>query len=92
MDVRLLQRRVDGAFGVGADDEDVRVPLLQVAAGARDRPAGPDGDDEGVDLAAGLLPDLRPGHLVVGVRVGHVRVLVGLEGAGDLLAKRSETE
>ena len=76
---------VDGALGVGADDLDLRVALLQVAPGARDRAAGADGDDECVDLAVRLLPDLRPRRLVVGLRVGHVRVLVGLEAAGDLL-------
>ena len=37
------------------------------------------------DLAAGLPPQLRPGRVVVRLRVGRVRVLVGLERAGDLL-------
>ena len=37
------------------------------------------------DAAAGLAPQLRPRRLVVGLRVGGIAVLVGLEGAGDLL-------
>ena len=40
-----------------------------------------------VHLAARLLPDLGPGRLVVRLRVRLVRVLVGLEGAGDLLGE-----
>ena len=36
---------------------------------------------------AGLAPQLRPGRQVVRLRVGRVRVLVGLEGAGDLLGE-----
>jgi hypothetical protein len=87
VDVALLDGGVDGALRIGADDQDARVLLLQVAPGAGDRPAGPDRDDERVDPAAGLLPDLRAGELVVGVRVRHVRVLVGLERARDLLGE-----
>ena len=75
---------VDRAHGVGADDLDGRVLLLQVASRSGDRAAGADADDEVRELAVGLAPQLRPGRLVVGLRVGRVRVLVGLEGAGDL--------
>ena len=50
-------------------------------------PAGPQGDHEGVQLAAGLLPDLGAGGVVVRLGVGHVGVLVGLEPAGDLLGQ-----
>ena len=46
--------RVDGALGIGSDDEQVGVLLLQIAAGAGDRPARADGDDDGVELAARL--------------------------------------
>jgi hypothetical protein len=35
--------------------------LLQVLAGAADRAARADADDEVVDTAVGLLPDLGPG-------------------------------
>ena len=60
---------------------------LQVAADAGDRPAGADAGDEVGDPARGLAPDLRAGGVVVGLRVGRVAVLVGLEGAGDLLGQ-----
>ena len=62
--------------------------LLEVAPDAGDRAAGSDGDDDRVDVAAvGLLPELRPGRLVVRLGIGRVRVLVGLEAAGDLLGE-----
>ena len=80
-------RGVDRALGVGADDHDVRRVLLEVAADAGDRAARADRDDDRVDLAARLLEDLGPRHLVVRLRVRHVRVLVGLEAAGDLLGE-----
>ena len=86
--VRLdLRRRVDRAERVGADDLEVRVALLEVAPGARDRPAGADADHEVGDAATALLPQLGPGGEVVRLRVGRVAVLVGLEGAGDLLGQ-----
>src|SRR4030095_13928326 len=73
-----------GTFGIGADDEDVRVALLEIATGARDRSSGAHGDNHSVDLAVRLFQDLGARLLVVSVRIGHVRVLVGLEGAGNL--------
>ena len=76
---------VDRALGVGADDLDVGVLLLEVARHPGDRPARADADDEVGEPAAGLAPQLGPGRLVVRQRVGGVRVLVGLEGARDLL-------
>ena len=78
---------VDRADRVGADDLDGRVALLEVAAGAGDRAAGADAGDEVRDAAARLLPQLGAGGRVVGVRVGRVEVLVGLEGARDLLGQ-----
>ena len=78
---------VDRALRVGADDQELRVPLLQVAPRARDRAARADGDHDRVELAAGLLPDLRARRLVVRLRVRHVRVLVGLVAARDLLGE-----
>ena len=62
-----------------------RVALLEVAPGAGDRPAGADAGHEVGDAPAGLPPQLGAGRQVVRLRVGVVEVLVGLEGAGDLL-------
>ena len=78
---------VDRALRVGADDQEVRVLLLQVAARAGDRAARADGDHDRVELAAGLLPDLGARRLVVRLRIGHVRVLVGLVAARNLLGE-----
>jgi hypothetical protein len=85
VDVGLLLRRVDRAFWVGPDDQNLGLAFLEEAPDAGDRAAGAHGDHDRGELAAGLLQDLRPGHLVVGVGIRHVRVLVGLEAAGDLL-------
>ena len=74
----------DAAFGVGADDLDGRVAGLQGAGRAGDRAAGPDAGDEVGDPTLGLVPDLRPGRLLVGRRVLLVPVLVGLERARDV--------
>ena len=76
--------RVDASLRVGADDHEVRLALLQVAAGAADRAARADGGHEVRDPALGGLPDLRPGRRVVRLRVGGVRVLVGLPRARRL--------
>ncbi len=78
---------VDRALGVGADDQQVRLALLQIAGDAGDRAARADGDHDRVELAAGLLPDLGPGRAVVRLRVPGIRVLVGLVRAGDLLGE-----
>ena len=78
---------VDRADGVGADHDEVGVLLAQVARHAGDRPAGADADDEVRQAAPGLAPQLRPGRLVVRLRVGRVAVLVGLERARDLLGQ-----
>ena len=75
---------VDRARRVGADDLDLGVLLLEVAADAADRAAGAHAGHEVGDPAVGLLPDLRTGGLVVGARVVRVGVLVGLPGAGLL--------
>ena len=87
MQILLALRRVHRAFGIGADDQHLRLSLLEVAPDAADRAARADRDDDRVDLAARLLPDLRPGQAVVRLRVRHVGVLVGLEAAGDLLGE-----
>src|SRR5690606_36404595 len=75
---------VDRADRVGADDLDVGVALLEVAPDAGDRAAGAHAGDQVRDPALGLLPQLGAGGAVVGLRVGRVEVLVGLERAGDL--------
>ena len=66
----------DRAEGVHADDPNLRVLLLQVAADPADRPAGPHPADEMGDGAVRVSPDLRAGRLVVGPRIGLVGVLV----------------
>ncbi len=82
----LLVGGEDRALGVDRDDTRSRAVLLEVAAHARDRPTGADGDDDRVDVpAVGLLPELGAGRLVVRLRVRRVRVLVRLEAARDLL-------
>src|SRR5205085_2222059 len=68
--------REDRALGVGADHADGGVLLLEVAADARDRPAGADTRDERGHAAPGLLPDLGPGGAVVDLGVGEVAELV----------------
>jgi hypothetical protein len=84
---------VDRADRVGAVDLHPAVgDLLEVAADAAERAAGAGAGDEVRDPPVGLLPQLRPGALVVRARVGRVGVLVRLPGAGDLLASRSLTE
>ena len=77
--------RVHRTDRVGADDVHPAVgDVLEVVAGARDRPAGADPRDEVRDSPVGLLPQLRAGA-DVRLRVGRVGVLVGLPAAVDLL-------
>ena len=71
----LLEHR---AVGVDAPDLDAGFLLLQVLADAADRAAGADADHQMIDPAVGLVPDLGPGLLVVGLGVRRVVVLVGL--------------
>ena len=73
---------VDRADRVGADDLDGRVLLLEVAPDAGDRAAGADADDEVRDAPAGLAPQLRPGRLVVRLRVGRVAYWLGWKAPG----------
>jgi len=86
---RLLprRRRVERALGVGPHDQQVGVPLLEVAGGPRDRAPGPHPGHQDVDLPLRLLPDLRPRRLVVGPGVLLVGVLVRLERPRDLLGE-----
>ena len=75
---------VGRGHGVDADDAH-RAPLLERRAGARQRAAGADAGDEAGHAAAGLLPDLGRGGVVVGPGVRGVAVLVGEPAAGRLL-------
>ena len=74
------------ALGVGGDDPDRRVLRLEVAGDAGDRAARAGAGDEVGDPPGGLRPQLGPGGLLVGQRVGRVGVLVGAERAA---ARRS---
>src|SRR3546814_1723724 len=47
-----------------------------------DGPAGADAADDGVDFVLHLLPDLRPGGGLMGLRIGGVAELVDEDGAG----------
>ena len=87
MELGLVLGGVDRPLGIDADDLHLGLLLVEPAADAGDRPARADGDDDRVELAAGLLPDLGRGDVVVRLRVRHVRVLVGLEAARDLLGE-----
>ena len=69
----LLEHR---PVSVDAPHLDLRVALLEVAADARNRPAGADADHQLRHRAVGLLPDLGTGLLVVRLRVRQVVVLV----------------
>src|SRR2546430_2018711 len=87
MDVPLCLRGIDRPFRVSPDDQDLRRVLLEVPADPGDRPTRSDGDDDCVELAAGLRPDLGTGLQIVRLRIGHVRVLIRLEAARDLLCE-----
>jgi hypothetical protein len=76
---------VERALRVGADDLDLCVPFLEVAARSSDRAAGPDAEHEMCDLSVGLLPDLGPGRVVVSLGIHRVVVLIRQEAAGRLL-------
>ena len=73
------------------DDPHARPPLAEVPPGAHQRPRRPEARHEHVDLRA-VREDLRPGRLVVRLRVRRVAVLVGHDeprvGRGDLLGHR----
>jgi hypothetical protein len=76
---------VHRTLGVGPDDLHPAVrDLLQVPAGATDRPAGADSGYEVGDTPVGLGPDLRPRRRVVRRGVVRIGVLVGLPGPGQL--------
>ena len=76
---------VQGIVGLDRVHLDLLAVVLQAPAGAHHRAAGADAGDEVGDPAAGLLPDLPAGGLVVPARVGLVAVLVGVEVAVGIL-------
>ena len=51
---------------------DIRIFLPEETARSRDGPAGPHAGHKHIPLAACILPDLRPGRLIVGPGVGPV--------------------
>ena len=61
--------------------------LLERHGDAGERAAGADRADEAVDLAAGLVPDLGPGRLVMRAAVGEIVELVGPDRAVRLLRR-----
>ena len=67
----------NGTHRIAGDDLNLWILLLQIAPHARDRAAGSRRVDEVCDAPFGLLPDLGPGRLVVGLRVRVVVELVG---------------
>ncbi len=58
--------------------------LLEISAGAGDGAPGANAADQTVDESVGVLPDLRTGGQVMGLGVGRIVVLVGIETAGGL--------
>ena len=71
---------VDGTFGIGAYDVNVRILLLQIARRARDRAARSDARDEVRDAAGRLFPNLRAGRMKMRFRIVMVMELIRLEG------------
>ena len=66
---------------------DVRVLVLEVLAGAGDGAAGADACTKSIDLAVGLLPDLRAGGRIVRGRVCRVDELTRDKAVRGLLRK-----
>ena len=71
-------------MGIGKDAAHRRVLLLEVESHAGVGAAGAGSRHPGIHPTAALLPDLRPGGVVVGAAVGQVVELVGPDGAGGL--------
>ena len=75
---------VERPHRIDADDLHAGHLLAQELAGAAERAAGAHAGAEDVELAAGLLPDLRPAREVVSLGVGGVVVLVRVEAVRRL--------
>ena len=72
------------AFRLHRRHPDGGVPGLQILPHAGDGAAGAHTGHEPIHLPVGILPDLRPGGLKVGLGVGGVDELAGDEAAGNL--------
>src|SRR5262249_8655548 len=64
------------AIGIGADNLDVRVLLLQVSAHAGKRPARSDSCDKRTDLSFGLFPNFRTSAAIMRVAIRDVIELI----------------
>ena len=71
------------SHGIRQHDLDVTVHLFQITAHSRQGAAGTGGGHKGIHPAIGLMPDFRPGRLVVGQPVGGVVELIGPDRAGQ---------
>src|SRR4051794_8414132 len=75
-DAGLLVLLEDRSVRVDAPDLDLRILLFQKPPNAADRTAGADPDNEMRDAPVGLIPDLRPGLLVMRRGIREIVVLV----------------
>ncbi len=73
---RLDQRREDRTERVGQDHLGLRRDAREEAAEPRQRAAGADAADHGIDVVIHLLPDLGAGGGLMGERVGRIGELV----------------
>ena len=70
---------------LNCDDLDRRILRLQILADAGDRTARADTCDKDIDLAVGILPDLRTGGLAVCLRICRIDKLSRDKAVRDLL-------
>lgn len=71
-----------GLGGLGTEDLDLGILLLEVLASARDGATGTDTGDDGVDLALGIVPDLLTSAIMMDRRISGVIELAGQDGTG----------
>ena len=74
-----------GLGGLGTEDLDLGILLLEVLASARDGATGTDTGDDGVDLALGIVPDLLTSAIMMDRRISGVIELAGQDGTGGIL-------
>ena len=70
---------VEGGVGLQGNATDLRIQFFQAARRTHEGAAGAHHGNEMGDTALGLLPDFFRCAMVVGLPVGWVRVLVGVE-------------
>src|SRR6201984_3471872 len=80
---RLHEIVVERAYRIDADDFDVRIFFFQVAADAADRAPRSHAANEVGDFAFGIVPDLRAGGFVVGLRIHRIFVLIRIVRVGN---------